>query len=133
MAREMRHIATTFGDIAFTDRGDGPVALFLHGVFLNSHLWRHIIDQVVDRRRCIAIDLLAHGMTRTPADQDVSFTAQAEMLNAVCESLDVEQIDLVANDSGGAIAQIFAARHPERIRSLTPTFTTIGRRRRLNP
>jgi pimeloyl-ACP methyl ester carboxylesterase len=121
MTRNPKHAVTPHGDIAYTEQGRGPAALFVHGVFLNGYLWRHVIDRVADVRRCIAIDLLAHGATRTPADQDVSFTAQAQMLEAFCRSLGLDQVDIVANDSGGAIAQIFAARHPERIRSLTLT------------
>jgi pimeloyl-ACP methyl ester carboxylesterase len=121
MAEEIRFAKTRVGDIAYVDRGDGPPALFVHGVFLNHHLWRHVIDRVSDMRRCIAIDLLAHGATKTSLGQDVDFTAQAQMLEAVCESLKLDQVDLVANDSGGGIAQIFAARHPARIRSLALT------------
>jgi pimeloyl-ACP methyl ester carboxylesterase len=121
MPRDIKHTSTAFGDIAYTDRGCGPAALFVHGVFLNGYLWRHVIDRLADVRRCIAVDLLAHGETRTAPDQDVSFKAQAEMLEAFCASVGLDQIDLVANDSGGGIAQIFAARHPERIRSLTLT------------
>jgi len=121
MTRELKRAATEFGDIAYSEQGDGPVALFVHGIFLNGYLWRHVIDRVADMRCCIAIDLLAHGATGAASNQDVSFTAQAEMLEAFCESLQLDQVDLVANDSGGGIAQIFAARHPERIRSLTLT------------
>lgn len=121
MARDIKHAATPFGDIAYTEQGRGPVALFIHGVFLNGYLWRHVIDRLASVRRCIAVDLLAHGATRTPADQDVSFKAQAEMLEAFCASLGLDRVDVVANDSGGGIAQIFAARDPERIRSLTLT------------
>jgi pimeloyl-ACP methyl ester carboxylesterase len=95
--------------------------LFVHGVFVNGYLWRHVIERVSDLRRCVAIDLLAHGATRTRAGADLSFKGQAEMLEAFCARLGTEQVDLVANDSGGGIAQIFAARHPERIRSLTLT------------
>lgn len=80
-----------------------------------------MIDRVADIRRCIAIDQLAHGATRTPAEQDVSCKAQAQMLEAFCAALGLDQVDLVANDSGGSIAQIFAARYPQRIRSLTLT------------
>ena len=43
------------------------------------------------------------------------------MLEEVCVALGLDQVDLVANDSGGGIAQIFAARFPARIRSLTLT------------
>jgi pimeloyl-ACP methyl ester carboxylesterase len=121
MTVSKQHAATKYGDIAYTERGAGPCALFVHGVFMNGYLWRHVIERVSDLRRCVAIDLLAHGATRTHADADLSFKGQAEMLDAFCASLGAEQVDLVANDSGGGIAQIFAARHPERVRSLTLT------------
>jgi pimeloyl-ACP methyl ester carboxylesterase len=121
MTRVMKFASTQFGEIAYTDQGKGPVALFVHGVLLNGYLWRHVIEHVVDMRRCIAVDLMAHGATRISADQDVSLIAQAEMLAAFCDSLSLDQIDLVGNDSGGGIAQIFAAHHPDRIRSLTLT------------
>jgi pimeloyl-ACP methyl ester carboxylesterase len=121
MGQLVKHARTRFGEIAYTERGKGPAALFVHGVMLNGYLWRHVIDRVADMRRCIAIDLMAHGATRISADQDVSFTAQAEMLAAFCDSLGLDQVDLVANDSGGGIAQIFAAHHPDRLRTLTLT------------
>jgi pimeloyl-ACP methyl ester carboxylesterase len=121
MQRHLHYAETPFGDIAYTDTGSGPVALFVHGVFLNGYLWRHVIERVSPVRRCIAIDLLAHGATRTPPHQDVSFTAQADMLEAFCANLGIDEIDLVANDSGGGIAQIFAVRQPRRLRSLTLT------------
>jgi pimeloyl-ACP methyl ester carboxylesterase len=101
MAQVIRFAKTRVGDIDYVDRGDGLPALFVHGVFLNHHLWCHVIDRVSDMRRCVAIDLLAHGATKTSPGQDVDFTAQAEMLEAVCESLKLDQVDLVANDSGG--------------------------------
>jgi pimeloyl-ACP methyl ester carboxylesterase len=121
MKRNMKYVETEFGKIAYTDQGRGPAALFVHGVFMNSYLWRHVIAGVADTKRCIAIDLMAHGSTRIAPDQDVSFTANAKMLEAFCAKLGLDKVDLVGNDSGGAISQIFAARHPERIRSLTLT------------
>ena len=121
VGQDIRRVATPFGEIAYVERGEGPVALFVHGVFLNGYFWRYTIDRVADIRRCIAIDLLAHGATCTTPDQDVSFSAQANMLEAFCDALKLGQVDLVGADSGGGIAQIFAARHPERIRSLVLT------------
>jgi pimeloyl-ACP methyl ester carboxylesterase len=121
MHREINYAETPFGEIAFEDRGAGPPALFVHGVFLNGYLWRQVVDRVADMRRCIALDLLAHGATRASDGADFSFEGQAEMIAAFCDALGLDQVDLVGNDSGGGIAQIFAARHPERIRSLTLT------------
>ena len=109
------------GRIAYFERGEGPVALFVHGVPLNGYHWRYIIDRVHHRRRCIAIDLMGLGYTEIAPSQDVSFTAQAHMIAEVLDALGIKKIDLVGNDSGGAIAQIFAALYPERLTSLTVT------------
>jgi pimeloyl-ACP methyl ester carboxylesterase len=116
-----RSIATPSGRIGYTEAGDGPVALFVHGVLLNGHLWRHQLAELSDLRRCIAVDLLAHGDTEIAPDQDVSVTANARMLREFLDALGIEQVDLVGNDSGGGIAQIFAASNPSRVRSLTLT------------
>jgi pimeloyl-ACP methyl ester carboxylesterase len=114
-------VETPSGRIGYTATGTGPVALFVHGVLLNKHLWRHQLSGLSDIRRCIAIDLLAHGDTEIAADQDVSVTANAHMLVEVLDALGVDEVDIVGNDSGGGISQIFAALNPQRVRTLTLT------------
>jgi len=117
----VHHVETRSGRVAYVQAGSGPVALFVHGVVLNKHIWRHQLDALSDVRRCIAVDLLAHGDTETTADQDVSVTANANMLSEVLDALQIDQVDLIGNDSGGGICQIFAALNPDRVRSLTLT------------
>ena len=109
------------GRIAFFEKGQGSVALFVHGVPLNGYHWRHVIDRVQHRRRCIAIDLMGLGYTEIGPLQDVTFTAQAQMIAEVIDALGIEKVDLIGNDSGGAIAQIFAAHYPKRLGSLVLT------------
>src|SRR5271170_448147 len=116
-----RTVQTASGRISYLEQGSGPVALFVHGVLLNSHLWRHQLADLSDIRRSIAVDLLAHGDTEIAPNQDVSVTANAKMLKEFLDALHIDQVDLVGNDSGGGIAQIFAALYPERVRSLTLT------------
>ena len=124
-----RHsIATRSGEISYIDTdpaGTGPVALFVHGVATNAYLWRNVIgalaDQGADRRRYIALDLPLHGQSPVTAGQDLSVAALAAGLEDFCDALGLTGIDLVANDTGGAIAQIFAARNPQRLASLTLT------------
>ncbi|MGA7809680.1 alpha/beta fold hydrolase [Bradyrhizobium sp.] len=116
-----QYAATSFGNIAYREAGSGPAALFVHGVLLNGHLWDPLIERLAGVRRCIAIDILAHGASRAGIDQDLSFDTQAAMLAAFCAALNLDQVDVVANDSGGGIAQIFAARHRNMIRSLVLT------------
>ena len=116
-----RNVQTASGRISYTEEGVGPVALFVHGVLLNGYLWRHQLADLSDIRRCIAVDLLAHGDTEIAPNQDVTVTANAKMLREFLDALKIDQVDLVGNDSGGGIAQIFAALYPNRIRSLTLT------------
>jgi pimeloyl-ACP methyl ester carboxylesterase len=116
-----KSIKTPFGDIAYVEQGSGPVALFVHGVLLNGALWRHVIDALKAERRCIAIDILGHGETKALPGVDLSFKTQAAMIEAFLQAMKIDQVDLVANDSGGGFSQIFAAEHPERIRTLTLT------------
>lgn len=116
-----RHVPTASGDIAFVEQGAGPPAVFVHGVPLNGLHWRHVMAELSGVRRCIAIDLMGLGHTRIDARQPVSFDAQARMLLEFLDALGLARVDLVANDSGGAICQIFAAHHPERVRTLTLT------------
>jgi pimeloyl-ACP methyl ester carboxylesterase len=116
-----RTVKTASGLISYTEQGTGPVALFVHGVLLNGYLWHHQLADLSDMRRCIAIDLLAHGDTEIAPDQDVSVTANAKMLKEFLDALHIDQVDLVGNDSGGGISQIFAALYPERVRTLTLT------------
>src|SRR5256714_8082684 len=114
-------VETPSGRISYASAGSGPAALFVHGVVLNKHLWRHQLAGLSDVRRCIAVDLLAHGDTEIAPDQDVSVTANAKMLKEFLDALHIDQVDLVGNDSGGGISQIFAALYPQRVRSLTLT------------
>ncbi|GAA2206198.1 alpha/beta hydrolase [Nonomuraea monospora] len=105
--------------ISYVDVGQGPVSLFVHGVGTSSHLWRNVIAELRDERRCIAVDLPLHGGS-APRD-DLSIPALAEAVEELCEHLGLTDVDLVANDTGGAVAQIFAVRHRERLRTLTLT------------
>jgi pimeloyl-ACP methyl ester carboxylesterase len=122
-----RHTAATrSGEISYLDIGTGPVALFVHGISTNAYLWRNVISALAAQRRCIAIDLPLHGQSPVTADQDLSIAALAAGLGDFCDALGLTDVDLVANDTGGAIAQIFAARHPERLATFTLTNCETG-------
>lgn len=116
-----RSVSTRFGKIAYVDRGSGDGVLFLHGFPLNSFQWRGVIDRVWTHRRCIAPDFLGLGYTEVAEGQSVAPNVQVEMLVALLDALSIQTVDLVANDSGGAIAQLFVTRHPERVRTMLLT------------
>jgi pimeloyl-ACP methyl ester carboxylesterase len=114
-----RTVDTPAGEIAYTELGSGPAALFVHGIGTSGLLWRHVIEEMQDTSRCIAIDLPAHG--GTPARDDLSAAGLAQAVADLGDALGLAQADLVGNDTGGAVAQIYAARHPDQVRSLTLT------------
>jgi pimeloyl-ACP methyl ester carboxylesterase len=116
-----RVVSTRAGEVAYVDAGEGPAALLVHGLVVNSHLWRPLVTELGGLRRCIAVELPGHGFTPAPPDADLSLPGLAETVDALCERLDLDQVDLVGNDTGGAVCQVVAARHPERIRTLTLT------------
>ena len=120
-ARARRFATTPFGEIAYVSRGRGAAALFLHGYPLNGFQWRGVIERLQDVRRCIAPDLMGLGYSDVPLSQAITPEAQAHMLIALLDRLGVEACDVVANDTGGLIAQLLVTRFPQRVRSLLLT------------
>ena len=112
---------TTFGRIAYVEKGTGPAALFVHGFPVNGFAWRGTLEDLAATQRCIAFDLMGLGYTEIKADQDLGFDQQAAMIAGFLDRLGLSQVDLVGNDSGASISQVFAARYPSRLRSLTIT------------
>lgn len=116
-----KFVVTEQGRIAYLDFGEGPVALFLHGFPLNSFQWRGAIPLLSVMRRCIAPDFLALGYTEVGEGQTVDARAQVAMLAQFLDKLSISKVDIVASDSGGAVAQMFVTRYPDRVDSLLLT------------
>ena len=115
-------VRTRSGLTSYIDTGGpGRAVLFVHGLGTSGYLWRHVIGQLDGQRRCVAVDLPLHGQTPAAAGQDFSLPGLARFLADFCDGLQLDDIDLVANDTGGAISQVFAAGHPERLHTLTLT------------
>ncbi len=107
--------------VAYVERGRGLAALFVHGYPLNGFQWRGALERLQAYRRCIAPDVMGLGYTQTPEGQIISPETQAEMLAMLLDSLHIDTVDLVANDSGGLVAQLFLAKYPHRVRTLLLT------------
>ncbi|RPI24175.1 MAG: alpha/beta hydrolase, partial [Actinobacteria bacterium] len=101
----------------YRERGEGPVALLVHGFPLDSTLWLDQIDALCDVRRVVAPDLRGFGRSG-PSSAALSMERHADDLAALADHLDAGQVDLVGLSMGGYVALAFADRHPGRIRSL---------------
>ncbi|HSD23191.1 MAG TPA: alpha/beta hydrolase [Solirubrobacterales bacterium] len=118
----MSEVRLPQGTINYTETGDGPPIVFAHGLLVDGRLWRKVTPLLEDRFRCIVPDLPL-GSHRSPMnpDADLSPPGLARIVAGFLETLDLQDVVLVANDTGGAISQITAANHPERIGRLLLT------------
>ncbi|MGA7245808.1 MAG: alpha/beta hydrolase [Terracidiphilus sp.] len=105
--------------VAYVERGNGPLtALFMHGFPLNSYQWRGALERLSKYRHCIAPDVMGLGFTEVPATQAITPATQVKMLGALLDRLNIQVVDLVGNDSGGLLSQLFVATYPHRVRTL---------------
>jgi pimeloyl-ACP methyl ester carboxylesterase len=111
------------GAVTYHERGQGRPVVFVHGLFVNADLWRHVVPPLADAGlRCITPDW-PFGSHETPLanDADLSPPGVARLIADFLAVLDLTDVVLVANDTGGAFSQIAVVRHPERLGALVLT------------
>jgi pimeloyl-ACP methyl ester carboxylesterase len=106
----MNDIELTPGTIRYRDTGSGPPIVFIHGLLVDGTLWRKVVPRLEGRFRCIVPDLPlgSHTIAMKP-DADLSPPALARTIGELLEKLDLRDVTLVANDTGGALTQILLA------------------------
>jgi pimeloyl-ACP methyl ester carboxylesterase len=113
-----RHVQIGDAAIAYVDVGDGPPVLLLHGCPFSKFVWRNVIGGLSGSFRCIAPDLLGLGETETGDDADWTLPAQLRAVVGLLDHLGLESVAVVGHDQGGAIAQLLATGHPDRVTAL---------------
>jgi pimeloyl-ACP methyl ester carboxylesterase len=113
---EQRTVEPPQGKIAYRERGDGPVLLFVHGLFVNGDHWRKVVPLLADRYRCVIPDLPL-GAHSNPLREgtDVSAPGLARLIADFIAALELEGVTVISNDTGDAITQVLVTEHPERI------------------
>jgi pimeloyl-ACP methyl ester carboxylesterase len=119
---ERRAVEVPAGTIEYRERGSGPPVVFVHGVGVNGDLWRRVVPRLAGEYRCIAPDLPfgSHSRPLRP-DTDMSLPGLARIVADFIEALGLDDVAVVANDTGGAVAQWLVGHHPERIGRLVLT------------
>lgn len=116
-------IQLSAGTIRYEDTGgDGPVFLFVHGILATGDLWSMVTPRLAGSARCISptLPLGGHSLPMNK-DADLSPRAVARLLAEFIEKLDLEDVTVVGNDTGGAICQLLVTEHPDRIGRLVLT------------
>jgi pimeloyl-ACP methyl ester carboxylesterase len=118
----MPEITVEQGTIRYRDEGSGPPVVFVHGALVDGTLWTPVVERLAGRARCVVPDL-PFGSHRVPmrADADLSPLGVARLIAGLIEALDLRDVTLVGNDTGGALCQLVATHHPERIGRLVLT------------
>ncbi|WP_320668809.1 alpha/beta fold hydrolase [Patulibacter defluvii] len=103
-----RQVELPQGAIRVREVGSGPTLLFVHGLLVDGRLWNAVAAQLADRFHCVLPDLPL-GAHRTPLRSDADRTPEglARLLTALVETLGLEDVTVVANDSGGAVTQLW--------------------------
>jgi pimeloyl-ACP methyl ester carboxylesterase len=110
------------GTIRYREDGTGEPLLFVHGALVNGQLWRKVVPRLAKDFRCIVPDWpLGSHETPLPPDADLSPPALARMIVDFMDAVGLESATLVGNDTGGALCQLVAAEHPERVSRLVLT------------
>jgi 3-oxoadipate enol-lactonase len=102
----------------YWQRGEGPVALLVHGFPLDATMWLDQLALLSGVRRCVAVDLRGFGRSDPALDEILTMERHADDLAAFLDALGVETVDLVGLSMGGYVALAFAQLHPARLRTL---------------
>jgi pimeloyl-ACP methyl ester carboxylesterase len=113
----MDTIQLSAGTIEYADSGgEGPVLVLLHGLLMDQTLWDDTAARLPAGYRLLR-PVLPLGAHRVPVhpDADLSLPGQARLVAEFLEGLDLQDVALLGNDTGGAVAQLVLADHPARV------------------
>jgi pimeloyl-ACP methyl ester carboxylesterase len=103
------------GTLDYLDTGgDGPTVVLLHGLLMDGSLWDGTIADLAADHRCVA-PTLPLGAHRHPMSGDLSLPAIARLVDEFLDRLDLHDVTLVGNDTGGALVQLVLAGKAERV------------------
>jgi pimeloyl-ACP methyl ester carboxylesterase len=110
------------GPIRYRDTGEGEPILFVHGALVDGQLWSKVTPRLEGEFRCIVPDLPL-GAHRTPMQPDADLTPPglARLIDGFAETIGLGPVTLVGNDTGGALSQLVATNHAERVSRLVLT------------
>jgi pimeloyl-ACP methyl ester carboxylesterase len=128
MEASTKEVRLSTGRIRYRDIGpddptaDGPVLVFVHGFLVDGTLWRKVTAEARSWARCVVPDL-PFGSHTLPmdADADLSMRGMAKLVAELIEALDLHDVTVVGNDSGGGVAQVLVTEHAERVGALVLT------------
>lgn len=117
-----RRVELSAGTIHYEDHGSGEQLVFVHGFGANGLLWKETAGALAGAHRCIVPDwpLGSHPEAMRP-DADLTPPGMARLVSEFIAALELEDVTVVGNDSGGAVCQMLVTEQPARIARLVLT------------
>lgn len=106
----LTEITLSAGTVEYGDTGGaGSTLVLLHGLLMDESLWHGVVAELARDHRCV-LPVLPLGAHRRPMpDADLSLPGVARLLGELLERLDLRDVTLIGNDTGGAIVQLLMA------------------------
>lgn len=118
----MPEIQLSQGVVRYREQGTGTPIVLIHGLLVNGNVWDRVVPLLAAQGRCIVPDLpLGSHSVPMRAGADLSAPGLARLIAEFMQRLELEDVTLVGNDTGGALCQLVAANHPERLGRLVLT------------
>ena len=106
-------------ELAYEERGSGPVLAFIHGFPLDRRMWIGQLSGLAKVRRCVAMDLRGHGLSSIDAkDPEFSMDLFADDVAKTLDAIGADKADIAGLSMGGYVLFSLWRRHPDRVRSL---------------
>ncbi len=126
-----RYLQLEGGRLHYIDEGEGPVIVMVHGNPTWSYYFRHLIAQLRENHRVIALDHMGCGLSDKPQNYSYCLAQHIENLDNLLTYLQIDRFSLVVHDWGGAIGIGCALNHISNIEKIVVMNTAAFRSSRI--
>jgi pimeloyl-ACP methyl ester carboxylesterase len=113
----------------YIERGAGQkTAILIHGFLGHTYSFRHVIPELANDHRVIAVDLKGFGYSGRLKKSDYSITEQARLVTRLMDELGIDRASVVGHSLGGEVAMRLAANYPDRVDKLVLAASVSGDR-----
>ena len=117
LPRAARRLDIGDHETVYSETGQGEPYILIHSLGADWRVWRDVIPQMIEEYRVIAYDLRGHGYASN-APKIEAMQTYVDDLARLLDELNLRKVRIAGLSLGGAIAQMFALQHPERVSSL---------------
>ncbi|GLP96366.1 alpha/beta fold hydrolase [Paraferrimonas sedimenticola] len=105
-------------ELVYQVEGQGQPIVLIHSHFFSMKMWDQYAERLSQNYQVIRFDLTSHGLTGPESNHDYSMNRDLELLDALVEHLQLDDLVLVGSSLGGNIAINYTSRYPQKVKAL---------------